>query len=131
MFLILCFMVLCFEVKTAEIDVKRFICYVQEKPMLWDKTLEDYKDRNLTKKCWQEVCEKLNPEFENVDDRKKEEFGRSYFIFKLIYNIKYTAFYKVQGVNMMGVKICRTLKISMLAALNTKSDVTSMCNSEN
>lgn len=47
----------------TEIDVERLICYEQEKPVLWDKILEEYNDQNSTKKCGHEVFEKLNPNF--------------------------------------------------------------------
>ena len=37
------------------VDSEILITLVQERPILWDKTLESYKDGNLTQSMWREV----------------------------------------------------------------------------
>ena len=59
-----------------EIDTERLIFLVQERPVLWDKTEDIYKDRNATKNAWKEVCMELKPDFEELDDREKNTFGK-------------------------------------------------------
>lgn len=53
------------------IDSEVLITLVQARPVLWDKTLENYKDRNLTRNAWNEVCIELNSEFEELGDKEK------------------------------------------------------------
>ncbi|XP_022179000.1 uncharacterized protein LOC111039711 [Myzus persicae] len=60
----------------AEFDVEFLITLVQERPVLWDKGLELYKDRNATKNAWREVLIELNPEFDALDDKEKNLFGQ-------------------------------------------------------
>ena len=65
----------------SELDVDLLISLVEMKPVLWDKTLEDYKSRNLTTNAWRDVCCGLNKEFENLSDQEKNEFGKLQNIF--------------------------------------------------
>ncbi|CAG9829273.1 unnamed protein product [Diabrotica balteata] len=57
------------------VDEEVLISLVEAKPVIWDKTLEIYKDRNSTKKAWEEVCLALNPDLENNGDGEKNAFG--------------------------------------------------------
>ena len=50
-----------------EVNAEVLISLLEAKPVLWDKTLEIYKDRNATRKAW----EALNPDFENNGMEKK------------------------------------------------------------
>ena len=43
--------------------------------MLWDKTLDVYKDRNATRNAWKDVCCEINTDFEDMEDKEKNEFG--------------------------------------------------------
>jgi len=76
----------------AEFDIEFLITLVQERPVLWDKGLELYKDRNATKNAWREVLIELNPEFDVLDDKEKNLFGK--YIFTNITIIKYYLKYK-------------------------------------
>jgi len=76
----------------TEFDVEFLITLVQERPVLWDKGLELYKDRNATKNAWREVLIELNPEFDALDDKEKNLFGK--YIFTNITIIKYYLKYK-------------------------------------
>jgi hypothetical protein len=48
----------------AEFDVEFLIILEQKRPVLWDKFLDSYKDRNATKNAWREVLIELNQEFD-------------------------------------------------------------------
>lgn len=39
-----------------DIDTEMLISAVECRPILWDKSLNQYKDRYGTKSAWQEVC---------------------------------------------------------------------------
>lgn len=58
-----------------EINIELLITHVESRPVLWDKTLDIYKDRNQTKKAWKEVCKKLKGNFEELSDTEKNSFS--------------------------------------------------------
>lgn len=58
------------------IDNELLIHFVQARPVLWDKTLEIFKDRNATRNAWHEVCLELLKDFDNLEDSKKNDFGK-------------------------------------------------------
>lgn len=58
------------------IDNELLIHYVQERPVLWDKTLDVFKDRNATRDAWHEVCVQLRSDFDKLEDCKKNDFGK-------------------------------------------------------
>jgi hypothetical protein len=57
----------------SEVDLEMLISLVQEHPVLWDKTVEDYKDRIKTTNAWIEVFKHLNGGFEEMEDNKRNE----------------------------------------------------------
>ena len=62
-----------------ELDTEKLISLVQDRPVLWDKTADIYKDRNATKNGWREVCMELNPEFEEMEDTDQNSFGNYFY----------------------------------------------------
>ena len=58
-----------------EIDVEVLITNVQNRPVIWDKNLVEYKDKILTKNAWEEIFAEMNADFNNLDEKKKTEFG--------------------------------------------------------
>ncbi|XP_071054321.1 uncharacterized protein [Onthophagus taurus] len=61
----------------GNVDNEVLISLVQTKPVLWDKTLPIYKDRNATKNAWKDVCCEINKNFEDMEDKEKNEFGKA------------------------------------------------------
>lgn len=61
------------------IDSEVLISLVESKVVLWDKTLDIYKDRNATRKAWGEVCLALKPDFGSLGDKEKNTFGKYCF----------------------------------------------------
>ena len=59
-----------------EIDNELLIYLVQERPVLWDKTLDVFKDRIATRNAWHEVCLHLRHDFDKLEDSKKNSFGK-------------------------------------------------------
>lgn len=55
------------------LDIDQLISLVEAKPVIWDKTLDIYKDRNETKKAWIEIFKEMNNEFENLEDKVKND----------------------------------------------------------
>lgn len=69
-----------------DIEVDLLITLVQERPVVWDKSLEEYKYKNLTLKAWEEICGILNNDFENLDETNKKKYGKDYISLFLRYN---------------------------------------------
>lgn len=48
---------------------------VEARPVLWNKTVEDYKSRSMTAIAWRQVCGELHPDFKALSDRQKTEYS--------------------------------------------------------
>lgn len=58
------------------IDNKLLIHFVQERPVLREKTLDIFKDRNATRNVWHVVCLQHWNDFDKLEDSKKNDFGK-------------------------------------------------------
>lgn len=58
------------------IDNELLISFVEQRPVLWDKTLDIYKDRDATRNAWKEVCMEIRGDFETLNDKEKNAFGK-------------------------------------------------------
>ncbi|RVE41566.1 hypothetical protein evm_013783 [Chilo suppressalis] len=56
------------------IDIEMFVTLVEERPMLWDKNSELYKNRYAAQKAWSEITLALNPSLENESNAEKQAF---------------------------------------------------------
>lgn len=61
---------------TKNINVEHLISLVQNRPVLWDKTLEIYKDKNLRTAGWREICINLNEDFEEMEEKNRQDYGK-------------------------------------------------------
>lgn len=59
-----------------EYDVDYMISLIEERPVLWDKTIPEYKNRLLKTESWKEVCESLFSSYEEFSNEKKKEVGK-------------------------------------------------------
>ncbi|XP_026744341.1 uncharacterized protein LOC113505729 [Trichoplusia ni] len=48
---------------------------VESRPVLWDKTLEIYKDKIAKTAAWREICGILKEDFEAMEQKERQEFG--------------------------------------------------------
>lgn len=53
----------------------QLIRLVRERPVLWNKTAEDYKSRSMTVIAWRQVCGELHQDFAALTDRQKTEYS--------------------------------------------------------
>ncbi|KAG0726580.1 hypothetical protein GWK47_036255 [Chionoecetes opilio] len=60
-----------------EVDVDDLISRVKEMPVLWDKSLQDHKSRNMSSSSWRTVCCKLHRDFEALTDKEQNYYVRS------------------------------------------------------
>jgi hypothetical protein len=56
----------------CNVDAELLISFIEERPVLWDKTFETYKDKNLTLEAWREICRIVHPNFESLNERKRK-----------------------------------------------------------
>ncbi|CAH1979196.1 unnamed protein product [Acanthoscelides obtectus] len=59
-----------------DINQEVLITLVQERPVIWDKTIEGYKNKRLKFDCWKEIFVQLNPAFEDLSGEEKNTFGQ-------------------------------------------------------
>lgn len=52
-----------------QINIERLIELVQERTCIWDLSSEDYKDKNVKKEAWREICEELIIGFNDLDNK--------------------------------------------------------------
>ena len=59
----------------TEFDIDLLISLVEARPVLWDKTDDNYIDRKETKKAWKDVCICLQEDFEVLGYVQRNAFG--------------------------------------------------------
>ncbi|XP_063630230.1 uncharacterized protein LOC134801560 [Cydia splendana] len=58
------------------IDKELLISLMEQRPVLWDKTLDKYKDKTASTASWREICVILNKDFEDMEQKQRQEFGK-------------------------------------------------------
>lgn len=61
---------------TDVIEVDHLITLVEQRPVLWDQTSEEYKNKNAKTTAWKEVCENLFPCFKELSNQEKTKYGK-------------------------------------------------------
>ncbi|KRT82969.1 Myb/SANT-like transcription factor, partial [Oryctes borbonicus] len=69
-----------------EIDNELLITLVEERIVLWDKTAEDYKNRNKTLEAWKQICKVLKYGYDEMSEKEQNEIGKQ--VIKRWTNIK-------------------------------------------
>jgi hypothetical protein len=63
---------------SSKYDTATLIELAESRPCLWDKTSEEFKDRELKRKLWLEVCSFLEPYFLQSDRKEQMKVGKYY-----------------------------------------------------
>lgn len=69
----------------GDLDNDILISLVEARPVLWDKTLDIFKDRNLTRDAWREVCCALKHDFEDLEQKDKNAFGKYILVCHIVF----------------------------------------------
>jgi len=73
---------------SSKYDTVTLIELVESRPCLWDKTSEEFMDRELKSKLWLEVCSFLEPNVLQLDRKEQMKVGKYYkLIFIMFENI--------------------------------------------
>lgn len=59
----------------AELDIELLISLIENRPILWDKTLDVFSDRNEKRKAWQEVFGLMRRGFEDLQHKDQKLIG--------------------------------------------------------
>lgn len=57
-------------------DVELFICEIQKQPALYNTKSKEYSDKNLKKALWTELCQKVIENWDELEDKHKNEKGK-------------------------------------------------------
>lgn len=60
----------------AAFDTERFIVEIENRPSLWNISSDDYSNRDLKKKCWEEIVDIFKDKEEMNIQEKKKELGK-------------------------------------------------------
>ncbi|CAG5050453.1 unnamed protein product [Parnassius apollo] len=55
-------------------DTEYLIKLVEDRPVIWDKTLITYRDRNLRAAAWHDICINLKEDFEDMEEKERQAF---------------------------------------------------------
>lgn len=58
------------------ISTELFISLIEERCNLWDKSLDNYKNKVATQNSWKEILINIYPDFETWDEKKRQEYGK-------------------------------------------------------
>lgn len=64
------------KINTKTIEPEVLIPLVEAKAALWDQSSDGYKSKTLKQSAWREICGELNPDFEKMDEKERQEFGK-------------------------------------------------------
>ena len=67
------------------INNEDLISLFRERQCLWDLSSEEYKNRNLKKDSWKDVCQQLFKKFEDMNDQEKNETCKYCILLVCIY----------------------------------------------
>ncbi|XP_065577190.1 uncharacterized protein LOC136038103 isoform X1 [Artemia franciscana] len=59
------------------INSEMLISAIKERPAVWDKSMESYKDKRRKFEAWTEICKLLNEDYESLTESKRNEFSKS------------------------------------------------------
>jgi len=61
----------------VETSIENLIEEIEKRPALYKKQLKEYSDINLKKKLWEEVCEVVIPDWNELSAQEKTKQGKS------------------------------------------------------
>nr|CAH7763792.1 unnamed protein product [Callosobruchus chinensis] len=60
-----------------KLDTELLICAIEEKKNIWDVSSEDYKNKDMKSKAFMDVAAAVVQNFEEVNEKEKEEAGKT------------------------------------------------------
>jgi hypothetical protein len=83
--------------ENCDVDAELQISFIEERPVLWDRTSETYKDKNLTLEAWREICKTVHLDIESLDERKRKEIGNSFLLLLILLVTKYQCYQQISS----------------------------------
>ncbi|XP_060872763.1 uncharacterized protein LOC132946719 [Metopolophium dirhodum] len=63
---------------SESVNLELMITIIEERPVIWDITLDIYKDRNLTRNAWKEICLAFVEDFDDKSEKYKDDIRKMY-----------------------------------------------------
>lgn len=60
--------------------MSQLIELVRDRPVLWDRQKEVYKNRKLTRKAWVDICETLIENYDELSDQEQKAIGKCFLL---------------------------------------------------
>lgn len=64
------------ESQDETLDVDHLLTEIERRPVLWDKYSKSYSDRILKTRSWEEVCQKVIPNWDGLTNETKKKKGK-------------------------------------------------------
>ena len=64
-----------------QFDIDAFINETEKRPSIWDMKSPEYKDRNIKKKCWEEITNIFCPEGDATEKQNVGKLNEEYFLY--------------------------------------------------
>lgn len=58
-------------------DIGTLIELVENRPCIWDKTADCFKDKSEKEKAWKEICTILEQDFQDKDKTEQQKLGKN------------------------------------------------------
>jgi len=55
------------------LNLELLMTTIEERPVIWDKTLDIYKDRNLTRNAWKVICLAFVEDFDDKSEKYNDD----------------------------------------------------------
>jgi len=59
-----------------DINTEHLVSLVEARPVLWNKSLDVYKNKTLKESAWREICSILNENFPVLEQEERQDFGK-------------------------------------------------------
>ena len=82
-----------------EMDTKRLFDELKSKPCLWDSSSEYYKERQMKKDGWHDICKILIFDWNEKSNGDKENMGTQYEIISTYLNLEKNQWHLFDNIN--------------------------------
>lgn len=79
----------------SHFDSEKFILEIENRPAIWNSACSDYSNRDIKKKCWEELIDKFSCKYNTVQE--KNEIGE-YMLISSPYYVNRVVLYELLNI---------------------------------
>lgn len=64
---------------------KNLILMVKDRPAIWDKTCEDYRDKAAKDRAWVEIYRQMEPSYDSLQHMMKNQIGNHKYFIQIVF----------------------------------------------